>query len=77
MEWAKEIFMFDVGLKSWQEVKKKFRVSIEEWLFIYAHNLKVTVKSPDIKNKKSRPVTYLDWLKKIQLKVKFINIIHF
>ena len=77
MEWAKEIFMFDVGLKSWLEVKKKFGVSIEEGLFIYAHNLKATVKAPDVKNKKSRPVTYLDWLKKILMKVLLINIIHF
>ena len=71
MEWAKEIFMSDVGLKSWQEVKKKFGVTIDEGLYIYEQNLKSTVKAPDLKNKKSRPVTSLDWLIKIQLKVIF------
>jgi len=50
-------------------------VGIEPMLRTYAGVLKREVKSGDKKNKKSRPLTSLDWFKKITSKVIFFLIV--
>jgi len=71
MEWAKEIFLHDCGLDLWSDVKQKYGVGIEPSLRTYAAVLKREVKSTDKKNRKSRPITYIDWFKKTTSKVSF------
>jgi hypothetical protein len=77
MEWAKEIFLYDSGLKTWTDVKKSYGVGVEANLRTFAGVLKKEVKTSDKINKKSRPLTYLDWFKKITSKVYIFFYIKF
>ena len=61
MEWAKEIFLHDCGEDTWNDVKKIYGVGIEPSLRTFAGVLKREVKATDKKNRKSRPLPYLDW----------------
>jgi len=72
MLYAQNIFLHDVGKKTWSEAKKEYGVSIEESLRTYAHVLKTTVKQNDIKDTKNRPRNYYQWIRHLKGKVCYL-----
>ena len=73
---AKEIFLHDCD-QTWNDVKRIYGVGIEPSLRTFAGVLKREVIATEKKNRKSRPITYLDWFKKTTQKVHFNNSISF
>ena len=69
MIWAKELFTYDTGKKSWKEVLEEYGPSVVPALRTYATLLKKEVKVTDLKKKSIRPASYLNWVKKITSKV--------
>ena len=70
MAWAKEIFMYDTGKETWNEVIDEYGAPIVPTLRTFASLLKKEVRASDKRKKIMRPVSYMIWLKKITSKVK-------
>ena len=64
--------MYDTGKDSWDEVKDEFGATIEGQLRTYAKALQIVTLNA-LKNKKERPLVYLNWLGKALKKVYFLH----
>jgi hypothetical protein len=60
--------MNDCGEKDWASCRKKYGLGIDQALRSYASLLRKITKN-DLREEKSRPRVYIEWMKKVTSKV--------
>ena len=66
-EWqrTKEIFLYDVNLKSWVEAREKYGIQVENDLRNMSSAICKNVKKTATRDKSNRPAGYLKWIKRL------------
>jgi hypothetical protein len=65
--------MNDCGEKDWATCRKKYGVGIDQGLRSYATLLRKNVTKNELREEKSRPRVYIEWMKKVTSKVFFYS----